>query len=119
MKQINMNRSARRDMRHARVTKKFRLIDNSRPVLVVFKSNLHISVQVWDYITNKIIASSSSKQLKLKNGNKENAMTVGTDIAKKLLAQNVSEVAFDCGGSKYHGRIAALADAARAAGLKF
>lgn len=119
MKQTNINRSTRRIIRHARITKKLRLIDNHRPVLIVVKSNLHISVQVWDYKTNKIIVASSSKQLKLKNGNKENARTVGSDIANKLMAKNIIEVAFDTGGSKYHGRIAALADAARAVGLKF
>lgn len=119
MKQINMNRIARRQMRHKRITKKIRKIDNGKIVLIVVKSNLHISVQAWNFDENKIIASTSSKTLKLRNGNKENASLVGQDIAKKLLKLNIVEVGFDCGGSKYHGRIAALADAARATGLKF
>lgn len=119
MKQININRTNRRHMRHLRTTKKMRQIDNGKIVLIVVKSNLHISVQAWDYQQNKVVASSSSKSLKLKNGNKVNAALVGADIAKKLLAQNIDSVAFDCGGSKYHGRIAAVAEAARANGLKF
>ena len=114
-----MNRTARRQMRHKRTTKKIRKIDNNRIVLIVVKSNLHINVQAWDYQTNKVVASASSKSLKLPNGNKTNAAIVGDAIAKKLLQMQISEVGFDCGGSKYHGRIAALADAARAAGLKF
>ncbi|WP_027124205.1 50S ribosomal protein L18 [Mycoplasmoides pirum] len=119
MKQINMNRSARRQMRHKRITTRIRRIDNGKIVLIVVKSNLHITVQAWDYNQNKVIASASSKSMKLKNGNKENATLVGREIAKKLLEKNISEVGFDCGGSKYHGRIAALADGAREAGLKF
>lgn len=106
-------------MRHKRITKKIRKIDNNRIVLIVIKSNLHINVQAWDYEQNKVVASASSKSMKLKNGNKENAILVGQEIAKKLLAQDIKEVGFDTGGSKYHGRIAALADGARAAGLKF
>ncbi|WP_052664044.1 50S ribosomal protein L18 [Mycoplasmoides alvi] len=119
MKQINMNRTARRQMRHKRITKRIRKIDNDKIVLVVIKSNLHINVQAWNYQENKVVASASSKSMKLKNGNKENAALVGQEIAKKLLAKDIKEVGFDSGGSKYHGRIAALADAARAAGLKF
>ncbi|QZX49202.1 50S ribosomal protein L18 [Mycoplasma sp. E35C] len=119
MKQVNMNRSQRRKMRHKRVIKKVRKIDNNRPVMIVVKSNAHISAQVWDFTTNKIIASSSSVSLDLANGNKENAAKVGADIAKKLLDKKIEEITFDHGGSKYHGRIASLADAARKAGLKF
>ncbi|AHB99392.1 50S ribosomal protein L18 [Mycoplasmoides gallisepticum] len=119
MKQVNMNRNERRQMRHKRVIKKIRRIDNDRPVMIVVKSNSHISAQVWDFNQNKIIASSSSVSLDLVNGNKENAAIVGTDIANKLLKMKIDEITFDHGGSKYHGRIAALADAARKAGLKF
>ncbi len=119
MKQSNINRAARRRMRHRRGVKRIRRIDNGKIVLIAVKSNLHISVQAWDFAANKVIASASSKSLKLKNGNAQNAALVGQDIAKKLLALNVTEVGFDCGGSKYHGRIAALADGARAGGLKF
>lgn len=119
MKQTNINRTARRRMRHARITRKMKQIANDRPVLTVIKSNLHISVQTRDPRKNKVIASASSLSMKLKNGNKQNAALVGQEIANKLLALKIEKVAFDCGGSKYHGRIAALADAARAAGLKF
>lgn len=69
-------------------------------------------------IINQTIAASSSLQLKLANGNIENAKIVGADIAKKALALKIKAY-FNKSGSKYHGRIKALADSARASGLEF
>ena len=119
MKRINFDKKTQRALRHKRTFNKMRTIDNDRPRLVVTKTNAHITAQLIDDNQNKTIASSSSIQLKLANGNKDNAKLVGKDIAEKILKLGITEIAFDRGGSKYHGRVAALADAARDAGLKF
>jgi large subunit ribosomal protein L18 len=90
------------------------------PRLNVFRSNKQIYAQVIDDVTGKTLASSSSALLKLENGgNIEAAKKVGADIAEKCKAQNIETVRFDRGGYVYHGRVKALADAARAGGLKF
>ncbi|AAC71385.1 50S ribosomal protein L18 [Mycoplasmoides genitalium] len=115
-----MTRNDKRRIRHKRIVKKIRLTNlNNRVVLIVIKSLKNISVQAWDFSKNVVLTSSSSLQLKLKNGNKENAKLVGMDIATKLIKLNQKDVVFDTGGSKYHGRIAALAEGARAKGLNF
>ncbi|EGZ31611.1 50S ribosomal protein L18 [Malacoplasma iowae] len=119
MKDINVNRKLNRELRHKKVLRKFHKIDNGLPRLIVTKTNAHIFAQLIDDNKHITIASSSSLQLKLKNGNIENSKKVGEDIAKKAIAKKVKKIHFDCGGSKYHGRISALADAARNAGLKF
>lgn len=119
MKNINLDRKLNRVNRHKKVLRKFKLIDNGLPRLIITKTNAHIFAQLIDDKKHVTILSSSSLQLKLANGNKANAKKVGTDIAKKALSKKIKKIHFDCGGSKYHGRIAALADAARAEGLKF
>lgn len=119
MKNINLNRKQKKQERHKKVLRKFKRIDNGLPRLRITKTNAHIFAQLLDDINNIVIASSSSLQLKLKNGNVENAKKVGADIAKKAIGKKITNINFDCGGSKYHGRISALAEAARSAGLKF
>lgn len=90
------------------------------PRLNVFRSNANIYAQVIDDTTGKTLVSSSSLVLKLENGgNIEAAKAVGKDVAEKCLAVNIESVCFDRGGYVYHGRVQALADAAREAGLKF
>lgn len=90
------------------------------PRLNVFRSNANIFVQVIDDTTGKTLCSVSSVDLKLKNGgNVEAAKKVGEAIAKKCLEAKIESVRFDRGGYVYHGRVQALADAAREAGLKF
>ena len=90
------------------------------PRLNVFRSNKQIYAQVIDDVAGKTLVSSSSKDLKLaEGGNVEAAKKVGEDIAKKCLAAKIESVRFDRGGYVYHGRVQALADAAREAGLKF
>jgi large subunit ribosomal protein L18 len=90
------------------------------PRLNVFRSNKQIYAQVIDDTTGKTLAASSSALLKLENGgNIEAAKKVGADIAEKCKAANIETVRFDRGGYVYHGRVQALADAAREAGLKF
>ncbi|MDD7087476.1 MAG: 50S ribosomal protein L18 [Lachnospiraceae bacterium] len=90
------------------------------PRLNVFRSNANIYAQVIDDTTGKTLVSSSSLVLKLENGgNIEAAKAVGKDVAEKCLDANIESVCFDRGGYVYHGRVQALADAAREAGLKF
>ena len=92
----------------------------SCPRLCVFRSNKHIEAQLIDDVAKATLVSSSSVQLKLENGsNVEAAKKVGADLAAKAKAKKISTVVFDRGGYVYHGRVAALADAAREGGLKF
>ena len=94
----------------------------ARPRLNVFRSNKQIYAQVIDDTTGNTLCSASSldKDLKLANGgNAEAAAKVGTLVAKRALALKIEAVVFDRGGYVFHGRVKALADAARAAGLKF
>ena len=112
-----------RQNRHARLRKKVFGTD-TRPRLSVFRSATHIYVQAVDDNEGRTIAASSTAEIKksLKkeySGNKDSAKAVGTDVAKKLLEKSISSVVFDRGGFVYHGRVKALADAAREAGLKF
>ena len=90
------------------------------PRLNVFRSNKHIYAQVIDDTTGNTLCASSTEVLKVKNGgNIEAAKQVGADIAKKCLDAKIESVKFDRGGYVYHGRVQALAEAAREAGLKF
>lgn len=114
--------NVRRQRRRYRVRNKLRL-NSERPRLAVFRSNKHISCQVIDDATGRTVASASTldKQLRttLKNGgNKDAAAVVGKTIAERAKAAGISEVCFDRGHFRYHGRVAALADAAREAGLQ-
>lgn len=105
--------------RHARVR---RVVSGTPdcPRLNVFRSNKQIYAQVIDDTTGKTLVSSSSLVLKLENGgNVEAAKAVGEDVAKKCKDAGIEAVRFDRGGYVYHGRVKALADAAREAGLKF
>ena len=81
------------------------------PRLCVFRSNKYIYAQIIDDEKNKTLASAKAE---LKAADK-----VGEEVAKKAIKQKIKKVVFDRGGYKYHGRVKALADAARSAGLKF
>ncbi|MAW06309.1 MAG: 50S ribosomal protein L18 [Deltaproteobacteria bacterium] len=112
-----------RQTRHRRLRKKVSGTD-LRPRLAVFRSAMHIYVQAVDDLAGRTVASSSTvliKKLLKKNytGNKDAAKAVGADVAKKLLEKSISSVVFDRGGFVYHGRVQALAEGAREAGLKF
>jgi len=92
--------------------------------LAVFKSNKHIYAQVIDDVAGHTLAASSTMEQAIttnlkSTSNKEAASTVGADVAKKAMDKGVSTVVFDRGGFVFHGRIKALADAAREAGLQF
>jgi large subunit ribosomal protein L18 len=90
------------------------------PRLNVFRSNTQIFAQVINDETGTTLASSSSVALKIKNGgNVEGAKLVGADIAKKCKTLKIKKVVFDRGGYLYHGRVEALANAARENGLEF
>ena len=98
-----------------------------RPRLTVFRSVAHIYVQVVDDRTGHTIASASSVEPSVKGafaaaargGNKAGAEAVGRTIAERLKAKGITRVVFDRNGFLYHGRIKAVADAARQAGLEF
>lgn len=93
-----------------------------RPRLAVFRSNKHIVAQVIDDSTGRTLASASSLDKSLPAGPKGNVATstaVGTMVAERAKAAGIERVVFDRGGYIYHGRIAAVAEAARAAGLEF
>ncbi len=90
------------------------------PRLNVFRSNKHIHTQIIDDVNKVTLVACSSIDLKLENGsNVEAAKLVGDELAKRALAKEIVNVVFDRGGYIYHGRVKALADAARDAGLKF
>ena len=90
-----------------------------RPRLAVFRAHQHIYAQVIDDTTHKTIVAASSLDLKTKGKKMDIATEVGSAIAKKALDAKISKVVFDRGGYKYHGRVKALAEAARSAGLEF
>lgn len=115
------HKTVRRARRHIGIRKKIEG-DGSRPRLSVYKSLTHIYAQVIDDLKGATLASASTmdKELKLdKTGNAKAAAAVGELVAKRAVAKGVKAVAFDRGGFKYHGRIKALADAARKGGLAF
>ncbi len=113
------SKNSQRIMRHKRVRKNISGT-SEMPRLNVFRSNTQIYAQIINDETGTTLASSSSVQLKIKNGgNIEGAKLVGADIAKRAKEANISKVVFDRGGYQYHGRVEALADAARENGLEF
>lgn len=91
--------------------------DHNRPRLAVFRSNKHIYAQIIDDQQKKTLVAASS--LKESKNNKETAASIGEKIAKQALEKNIAAVKFDRSGYVYHGRVKALADAARGAGLNF
>ena len=108
-----------RKRRHTRVRNKISGTAEC-PRLNVFRSNTQIFAQIIDDVKGTTLASSSSVELKIKNGgNAEGAALVGKDIAEKALKLKIKNVVFDRGGYLYHGRVKALAEAARENGLEF
>ncbi|MBI2705019.1 MAG: 50S ribosomal protein L18 [Actinobacteria bacterium] len=107
--------------RHGRVRKKVRGTAE-RPRLAVFRSNKHIVAQVIDDIAGTTIAAASSVEAEARaagyTGGVDAATRVGALVADRAKAAGISSVVFDRGGFHYHGRVAAVADAAREAGLE-
>jgi large subunit ribosomal protein L18 len=116
----------RRDRIKYRIRKRVRGT-GARPRLTVFRSVCHIYVQVVDDATGRTIASASTVEPAVKGtlakqsggGNVGGAKAIGKTIAERLLEQGVKSVVFDRNGFLYHGRVKAVADAAREAGLEF
>lgn len=118
-----LNRNKMRQKKHKRIRNKI-VGTAERPRLSIFRSLTNIFVQVIDDSTGTTIASASTIDKELKagttyGGNVEAAKKVGSTIAKRALEKGVTEVVFDRSGYFYTGRVKALADAAREAGLKF
>ncbi len=120
----------RKDRKTARVAVRRRIRETlrgaaDRPRLAVFRSLRHIYVQAIDDAGGSTLAAASTldaeckSQIKGQGGNLGAAKVVGAAIAARLLARGVNQAVFDRGGYRYHGRVKALADAARAGGLKF
>jgi len=114
-----LSKTARRKRIHNRIRKKMEGSTN-RPRLSVYRSNKQIYCQLIDDSTGTTLASASSNDEALEGGNKSALATkVGELIGTRAQALNISEVVFDRGGYLFHGRVKALAEGARSAGLKF
>ena len=122
----NKNATALRRVRHRRVRKKV-IGSPEQPRLCVFRSLRAIYAQVIDDSTGRTLASASSKEGSNGAGSGGDSASpktaasanVGKAVAERALAQGITQVVFDRGGYKYHGRVKALAEAAREGGLKF
>jgi large subunit ribosomal protein L18 len=119
------HKTTRRTRRHGNIRKRIEGT-NERPRLAVYKSLKHIHAQVIDDLAGRTLASASSVEdaagpgaAAAKTGNKASAAAVGKLLAQRASAAGVKQVVFDRGGFKFHGRVKALADAAREAGLQF
>lgn len=116
-----VSKNVSRQKRHLRIRQNISGT-SEKPRLNVFRSNKQIYAQIIDDVNGKTLCSASSldKECGVENGaNVEAATAVGTLIAQRALAANIKDVVFDRGGYLFHGRVKALADAARAAGLQF
>jgi large subunit ribosomal protein L18 len=103
--------------RKAHIKKQLAKISD-RPRLIVYRSNNHIYAQIFDVNNNRVVVGSSD--IKVTKGKPvDRAIAVGKDIGAKATKQGISKVVFDRNGYKYHGRVKALADAARESGLEF
>lgn len=119
MSQINRKESRRRV--HFRIRKKVSGTA-ARPRLAVHFSNQHVYAQVIDDTTGRTLAAASTTEKTVEAGNSANkavATKIGALVAERALKANIETVVFDRGGFIYHGKVKALADAAREAGLKF
>ncbi|CAM3507232.1 50S ribosomal protein L18 [Erysipelothrix sp. HDW6B] len=114
-----LSRNQERVRRHARVRRKVSGTQE-RPRLSVYRSNTHIAVQIIDDVAKTTLVATGSVALKLENGgNIEAAKKVGAEVAKLAKDKGITTVVFDRGGYIYHGRVQAVAEAAREAGLEF
>jgi large subunit ribosomal protein L18 len=104
--------------RHRRVRRKVSG-SGERPRLAVYRSQRHLYVQLIDDAAGRTMASASTLQLKASKNDTQTAAEVGQMIAEKAKQAGITQAVFDRGGFLYHGRVKALADAARAAGVKF
>ena len=115
----NTNRAEVRNAIHSRIRRKVKG-STERPRLAIYRSLNHIYAQVIDDRLGKTLVSASTTEKDLRGGtggNLDAARRIGTAIAERAIAQGIEQVVFDRGGYLYHGRVKALTDAARAAGL--
>ena len=117
------SRNAMRELRHRRLRRDLSGT-SERPRLAVFRSLKHIYAQVVDDESGRTLVAASTLEKSIQEalkstGDQEAAKAVGKQIAEKALAKGITAVVFDRGGHIYHGRVKALAEAAREAGLKF
>ena len=117
---MTLHKVAARKRRHFRVRKKVRGTAE-RPRVAVFRSNKHIYAQLIDDVSGRTLASASTKEKGLSGSGAtvEAAKAVGQRLGERAKAAGVTTTVFDRGGFKYHGRVAAVADGARDAGLEF
>ena len=119
-----LSRKLQTQKRHKR-SRRFLIGNEARPRLSVYRSNNHIYAQVIDDIAQKTICSASTidKELKEKSvelsSDRKSSSIVGKLLAKRAIKKGIKQVIFDRGGNIYHGRVKALAEAAREAGLNF
>jgi large subunit ribosomal protein L18 len=120
MSKVAQQRRTSRLSRHRRVRKKIHGTA-ARPRLAVFRSNKHLTVQVIDDDAGRTLAAASTTETGFEGGGATvaAATTVGRLVAERAAAGGVTQVVFDRGGYMYHGRVAAVAGAAREAGLEF
>jgi large subunit ribosomal protein L18 len=104
--------------RHRRVRRRV-LGTSERPRLAVFRSNRHIYAQIFDDMNGRTVASAGSLGLPGDDDKTEEAKRVGAELARRAKQAGIAAVVFDRGGYQYHGRIQALAEAAREGGLDF
>jgi large subunit ribosomal protein L18 len=114
----------KRQLRRRRHVRKRIVGTPERPRLNVFRSNKHIYAQLIDDLTGKTLAAAATNGEGLRDvapsgGNLKAAVAVGTKLAEEAKSKGISKAAFDRGHYRYHGRVKALADAARAGGLQF
>lgn len=112
------HKTVKRLKNKARIRKK---VDGTgeRPRLNVYRSARHIYAQIIDDISGRTLASASTVSEEVKGKKTDAAKAIGAAVAKKALAKNIKEVVFDRSGFVYHGRVKAVAEGAREAGLKF
>ena len=119
-----LSRKLQTQKRHRRL-RRYLIGSNTRPRLSVFRSNNHIYAQVIDDSAQQTICSASTIDKELKedsdklSSNCDSSSLVGKLLAKRAIKKGIKQVIFDRGGNLYHGRVRALAEAARDAGLKF
>ena len=119
-----LSRRQQTQKRHRRLSRHINGTSD-RPRLAVFRSNNHIYAQVIDDAAQSTLCSASTVDKELRSGLKANggscdaSVAVGELVAKRAIAKGIQQVVFDRGGNLYHGRVKALADAAREAGLQF
>ena len=117
------SRQKSREKKHLRIRNRFSGTAE-RPRLAVFRSNNHMYAQVIDDVAGKTLASASTLEKDIKSAlkatdNVDAAAYIGDVVAKRAMEKGIKAVVFDRGGYIYHGKVAALADAARKAGLEF